>query len=160
MFSLSPRTETEVLCLSVFGSFLFSVDLSCILELVSPPCQTPFSNPPGLCLSLAAFTVSGDAFQLRKCCETSYFTSCSNQYISGPADAHPQLRMHRHTCSFCLSHTHQVWFYTVCIEEGLLFNNLQQHDLILLLSLKLKETKVSKASMSFRFFSDLLSVFH
>lgn len=51
VFSLSPRTETEVLCLSVFGSFLFSVGLSCILELVSPPCQTPFSNPPGLCLS-------------------------------------------------------------------------------------------------------------
>lgn len=73
----------------------FSLNLSCFLEPLASPVSNLFpcpARPP----PLTAFTISGVAVQLRKCCETSDSTSCSNQYISGPADMHPQLRMH--TC--------------------------------------------------------------
>lgn len=122
MFSLQSRTEPEVLCLSVFSlSFPSSpspsLDLPCFLELVTSSVSIPFlcpaRHPP-----LTAFTICGEAIQLRKCCETSDSTSCSNQYISGPADTHPQLRMH--TCfstprSLCialsLSHYPSVFLF-------------------------------------------------
>lgn len=60
--------------------------LHVFLNWLLPLCQSPSSIQPPL--PITAFTVGGEAIQLWKCCETSDSTSCSNQYISGPADTH------------------------------------------------------------------------
>lgn len=112
-----PRTGAEVLCLFVSPSILRQV--------IPFPMSSTLLHPHHY-LSLLSLSV---AIQLRKCCETSDSTSCCNQYISGPAHTLPQLRMHWHTCSFSLllsifcTHTYTLGcdFYTVCIEEWLLF---------------------------------------
>lgn len=114
------------------------------------PVSNPLFQPTRLSLSLLSLSVV----------KPSSSGSAVKHHISLPAAINTsQVHMHTHSweCTgthvLSVSHTHLVWLCTVCIE-GLFFNNLQQKDLILLLSLKMMMTKVTKTLMSFNFFKN------
>lgn len=120
VFSLCPRTELEVLCLCLF--FSLSLTLPCFHQLVTSLVSKPFLHHARP-LPFTAFTVAAEAIQLWKCYETSDSTSCSNRYISGPLDAHPQLRMNRHTCTFSQPHTPGVISHCMYVRVAFIQNN-------------------------------------